>query len=155
MSARSLIQRSAVLVGLLLLSVFLFYIGKGHTLLIDTNAVTIGDKEYRSAETVSISINGLPAETMGRAERVMLAVGGPSHSITIEVISGPEKVVTQKFAIPISCAGMVIPHPPCLIRSCTARRAFSIPANHLFRLEFRRRHACSFFFWLALAAESF
>lgn len=61
----SLIQRSAVIVGLLLLSVFLFYIGKGHTLLIDTNAVTIGDKEYRSAETVSVSINGQPAETMG------------------------------------------------------------------------------------------
>ena len=114
MTARSLIQRSAVIVGLLLLSVYLFYIGKGHTLLIDTTALKVGDKEYRSAETVSVSVNGLPAETMGRAERIMLAVGGPSHSITIEVISGPEKVVTQKFAIPTFLDTAVISVPAIL-----------------------------------------
>lgn len=51
---------------------------------------------------------------MGRAERVMLAVGGPSHSITIEVISGPEKVVTQKFAIPTFLDTAVISVPAIL-----------------------------------------
>ena len=114
MTARSLIQRSAVIVGLLLLSVFLFYIGKGHTLLIDTNAVKIGDKEYRSAETVSVSINGQPVETMGRAERIMLAVGGPSHSITIEVLSGADKTVSKKFSIPTFLDTAVVSVPAIL-----------------------------------------
>ncbi len=50
MTKRSLIQRTAVLLGLVGLSVFLFYIGKGHTILLDTNAVTIdGRKEDDSA----------------------------------------------------------------------------------------------------------
>ena len=41
MTARSLVQRSCVLAGLLVLSGFLFYIGKGHTVLLDTAAVTV------------------------------------------------------------------------------------------------------------------
>ena len=114
MTSRSLIQRSGVIVGLLLLSVFLFYIGKGHTLLIDTNALKIGDKEYRSAETVSVSINGQPAEMMGRAERIMVSVGGPSHTIAIEVISGPEKKVEKAFSIPTFLDTAVVSVPAIL-----------------------------------------
>ena len=114
MTRRSLIQRSAAIFGLLLLSVFLFYIGKGHTLLIDTNALTIGDKEYRSAETVSVSIDGKPEEMLGRAERVMLTVGGPSHTIVIEVVSGAEKKVEKKLSIPTFLDMAVVSVPAIL-----------------------------------------
>ena len=44
MTSRSLIQRSCALLGLVALSAILFYIGKGHTLMVDTNAVTIDGK---------------------------------------------------------------------------------------------------------------
>ena len=76
MTRRSLVQRSGVLLGLVLLSVFLFYIGKGHTLLIDTNAVTIDGKEFRSAEAIEVSIDSKEPESMGRAERIQVLVGG-------------------------------------------------------------------------------
>jgi hypothetical protein len=99
MISRSAIQRSCVILGLIGLSAFLFYIGKGHTLLLDTNAVTIDGKELRSAETVEVSIDGKEPESMGRAERVMVTVAGPRHRISIEVISGGEKKVEQTFRV--------------------------------------------------------
>ena len=114
MTRRSLIQRSAAICGLLLLSVYLFYIGKGHTLLIDTNALVLGDKEYRSAETVSVSIDGKPEEMLGRAERVMVTVGGPSHTIVIEVVSGAEKKVEKKLSIPTFLDMAVVSVPAIL-----------------------------------------
>ncbi len=100
MTSRSLIQRSGLVFALIALSVYLFYIGKGHTLLIDTNALTIDGKELRSAEMIEVSIDGKPAESMGRAERVQVLVGGPQHTITIEVVSGDDKKVEKKFTIP-------------------------------------------------------
>ena len=100
MTSRSLIQRSGLVFALIALSVYLFYIGKGHTLLIDTNALAIDGKELRSAEMIEVSIDGKPAESMGRAERVQVLVGGPQHTITIEVVSGDDKKVEKKFTIP-------------------------------------------------------
>ena len=100
MTPRSLIQRSGLVFALIALSVYLFYIGKGHTLLIDTNALSIDGKELRSAEMIEVSIDDKPAESMGRAERVQVLVGGPQHTITIEVVSGDDKKVEKKFTIP-------------------------------------------------------
>jgi hypothetical protein len=99
MTKRSLIQRGGLLVALLGLSTFLFYIGKGHTLLIDTNAVTIEGKEYRSAETISVSIDGKEPEPMGRAERILATVAGPGHRILIQVESGEPRTVEKSFRI--------------------------------------------------------
>lgn len=100
MTSRSLVQRSCALLGLVGLSAFLFYIGKGHTLMIDTNAVTIAGKEYKSAETINVSVDGREPESMGRAERILVPVGGPRHSITIEVLSGGEQKLQRHISIP-------------------------------------------------------
>lgn len=114
MSSRSLIQRSAVVLGLIVLSAYLFYIGKGHTLLIDTNAVTINGQEFKSAETIEVSIDGKEPESMGRAERVMVSVGGPQHTISIEVISGDDKKVEKRFTVPTFMDTAVISIPALL-----------------------------------------
>jgi hypothetical protein len=114
MISRSTFQRSGVILGLLVLSVCLFYIGKGHTLLIDTNAVTINGQEFRSAETISVSIDGKEPETMGRAERIQVSVGGPRHTITIEVGSSGEQKVEQKFSIPTFMDTAVLSVPAIL-----------------------------------------
>jgi len=100
MSTRSLIQRSGVVVGLVALSFYLFYIGKGHTVLIDTNAITINGKELASAETIDVSIDGKAPESMGRAERILVTLAGPEHTIAIEVVSGEPRKVEKRFTLP-------------------------------------------------------
>ena len=100
MSLSSLVQRAGVVVGLIVLSVYLFYIGKGHTLLVDTNAVTIDGKELASAELISVAIDGKEPEEMGRAERIIVNLAGPSHTIVISVVSGDEKKVEKAFRLP-------------------------------------------------------
>ena len=50
-------------------------------------------KHRRSIAEIEVSVDGQPAELMGRAERIQVLVGGPKHTITIEVVSGEEKKV--------------------------------------------------------------
>jgi len=114
MTSRSLVQRSCVLIGLVLLSVYLFYIGKGHSLLIDTNALTIDGKELRAPEMIEVSIDGQASESMGRAERIQVLVGGPKHTITIEVVSGEERKVEKQFTIPTFMESAVVSVPAIL-----------------------------------------
>lgn len=114
MTSRSLIQRACVVFGLVALSAFLFYIGKGHTLLLDTNSITINGKEMRAYQSATVFIDGKEVDTMGRAERVMLNVGGPSHTITIVDDADPAKRVERKFAIP-TFLDMVIVSIPAIL----------------------------------------
>ena len=114
MTTRSLVQRSCVLLGLVALSAWLFYIGKGHTLILDTNAVNLGGQELKSAETVNVSVDGKEPESMGRAERVMVNVAGPRHTITLEVVSGGEKKVEQRFVLPTFMDTVVVSVPAIL-----------------------------------------
>ena len=100
MTKRSLIQRSGVLLGLVALSAFLFYIGKGHTLLLDTNAITVNGQELSSADNIEVSVDGQEPKSMGRAERSMVTVGGPRHTLQIEVVDGDGRKVVQKISVP-------------------------------------------------------
>ena len=139
MTSRSLFQRSFVLLGFIALSIYLFYIGKGHTLLIDTNAVTINGKELRSPETIEVSINGKAAESMGRAERILVLVGGPQHRITIEMISGDDKKVEKQFTIPTFMDSAIVSVPAILgeapteywVTTFTAPPAEEAPAEQM------------------------
>jgi hypothetical protein len=99
MTHRSLIQRAGAALLLASLPAVLFYCGKGHTLLLDTNAVTIDGKEYASADTVNVAVDGHGPESMGRAERAQVTVGGPRHTIAIEVATDDRKVV-RRISIP-------------------------------------------------------
>jgi hypothetical protein len=130
MSRRSLVQRSCVLAFFLALSAFLFYVGKGHTILLDTRTLTIDGKEYRSAETVDVSVDGGKAETMGRMERVMVTVSGPSHRIVIEDL-GSGTVVTKRFSLP-TFAGMMLVSVPAILRDAPSAfwvTKFTAPAR--------------------------
>ena len=98
--SRRVIQRTCVVFGIIALLAYLFYAGKGHTLLIDTNSVTIADKELRSAASVTVTINGKEQDPMGRAERIMVSVQGPSHTIVIVDDADSTKRVEKSFTIP-------------------------------------------------------
>ena len=114
MTRRSFIQRPGVVFGLIALGVVLFYIGKGHTLLIDTNAVTIDDKELRSPSSVTVSVDGKKLNSsMGRAERVMVTVSGPQHTIAI-LDDNSDKKVEKTFAIPTFMETAVVSVPAIL-----------------------------------------
>lgn len=100
---RRTIVRAVLLLLTALFAAWLFRIGKGHTLLLDTNTVELDGKELRSAEAISVSVNGREPEEMGRVERVIVDnLMGSSHSVVIEVISGEEKKIETSFTIPAS-----------------------------------------------------
>jgi hypothetical protein len=114
MMSRCFIQRSCLLLGFIALSAYLFYIGKGHMLLVDTNMISISGQEFRSAEMIEVSIDGKEPESMGRAERIMVNVGGPRHTITIEVVSGDERKIEKQFTVPTFMDTAVISIPAIL-----------------------------------------
>ncbi|MDR1622930.1 MAG: hypothetical protein LBS00_11200 [Synergistaceae bacterium] len=115
MTRRSLIQRACVVLGLIALGACLFYIGKGHTLLIDTNAVTIDDAELRSWASATVSVDGKKLNSsMGRAERVMVDVSGPKHTIVIVNDADTDKKVEKTFRIPTFMDMAVVSVPAIL-----------------------------------------
>ena len=118
MTSRSLIQRTCVVLGLIVLGVYLFYIGKGHTLFLDTNAVTIDGKELRSYESAAISVNGEKLRSpMRRAERVRVTVMGPTHTIVIVDDADADnaaKKVEKTFRLPTFMDRAVVSVPAIL-----------------------------------------
>ena len=100
MSSRSFIQRTCVVIGLLVISACLFFIGKGHTIFLDTNTLTIDGKELRSLQSVTVSVNGKQAVSyMGRAERVRVNVSGPWHTIEIVDDNDPSNKIEKAFTL--------------------------------------------------------
>jgi hypothetical protein len=114
MSSRSLMQRGALLLALLMLSAWLFYIGKAHTLLIDTNAVTLDGREFKSGEAITVSVDGKAPEDMGRAERILVLVAGQEHTIAIEVVSGGERKIEKRFRVPLFMDSALVSIPAML-----------------------------------------
>jgi len=100
---RRTIVRAVLLLLVALFAAWLFRVGKGHTLLLDTNTVELDGKELRSAEAISVSVDGREPEELSRAERVIVDnLMGSSHSVVIEVVSGEEKKIETSFTIPAS-----------------------------------------------------
>ncbi len=101
MNPRSLIQRTCAVLALIALSVYLFYTGKGHTLLLDTNAITVNGRELRAPASATVSIDGQELDApMGRAERAMVTVSGPGHRILIVDDADSGKKVEKSFTLP-------------------------------------------------------
>lgn len=115
MTSRSLLQRICVMLGLIALSAYLFYIGKGHTLLLDTNAITIDGRELRSYDSAAVSVNGVELDSsMGRAERSLLIVRGPKHKIVIVNDFDTSERTERAFTIPTFMDMAVVSIPAIL-----------------------------------------
>jgi hypothetical protein len=115
MTSRSLIQRTCVALGLIALAICLFYIGKGHTLLLDTNTITIDGKELRSYASAAVSVDGKKLNSpMGRAERAMVTVSGPRHTILIVDNADAAKSVQKSFTIPVFMDRVIVFIPAIL-----------------------------------------
>jgi len=115
MNSRSLIQRMCVVLVLAAISVYLIYIGKGHTLFLDTNMITIDGKELRSYASATVSVNGNKLKSsMGRAERVRVNVSGPKHTIEIVDDADTDRKVKKTFTISTFMDRVVVSIPAIL-----------------------------------------
>ena len=115
MTSRSLIQRTCVLFGLIGFAVCLFYFGKGHTLLLDTNMIEIGGREFRAHASATVSVDGKELNSsMGRAERAMVTVSGPRHTIAIIDDADPSKKMERTFSIPTFMDRVIVSIPAIL-----------------------------------------
>lgn len=121
MTTRSLFQRVCAVLGLIVISAYLFYVGKGHTLLLDTNAVTIEGKELLSLASVTVSVDGKELEVpLARAERDIITVSGPKHKIVITDDSDITKKIEKTITIP-TFMNMAIVSIPAILGDAPAR----------------------------------
>jgi hypothetical protein len=115
MTSRSLIQRTCVVLALTALAACLFYIGKGHTLILDTNAITIDGREFRSHASAAVSVDGKELNSsLGRAERVMVTVSGPRHTIVITDDANAANRVEKTLTIPTFMNRVLVSIPAIL-----------------------------------------
>ena len=87
-------QRLVVLALLVLLGIWLFYIGREHQIFLDNK--TLG--EFKALEQVNVSINGGDAVEIMTRERDVKKVVGPKFEIKAEVFNEDgefEKTVTK------------------------------------------------------------
>jgi hypothetical protein len=114
MTRRSLVIRSSLLALILALSVWLYFAGKGHTVYFDTRAITIDGIEYRAPDTTAVSIDGGEVEEMGRAERALRTVMGPSHLFAAESLAGDGKAAKARIRIPVGMDEAILSVPALL-----------------------------------------
>ncbi|MDR1621634.1 MAG: hypothetical protein LBS00_04595 [Synergistaceae bacterium] len=141
---RSSIQRTGVVLALIVFAACLFYIGKGHVLFLDTNGITIDGKEFRSYASVTVSVDGKELDSpMGRAERAMVTVSGPRHKIVIADDAGAGNKVEKTFTIPTFTGRVLVSIPALLggapaehwIAPFTPRPAERAPAEKMQRYQ--------------------
>jgi hypothetical protein len=122
------LQRLAVLCLILLLSVWLFYIGREHQVFLDNKTIEAGGQSFRALAFVRVSVGEKsPVELMPRDRDVTAAVG-PRFMVKVEVMDEfgeeVEKVVEKEMtpgfsgnmmlSLPLLAAGrddFVLPPP--------------------------------------------
>ncbi len=114
MTRKSLLLRGGAVLFLLLLSVFLFVVGKGHNVYFDTRAVTVDGVEYDAPDTTAVSIDGGEAEEMGRAERAVRSVVGARHTVLAESLAGDDARAERKVRLPLGRTDVIISIPALL-----------------------------------------
>ncbi len=100
---RRLLFRSAAVLLLVLLAVFLYTIGKGYVLLLDNRTVEVEGVSRPALEVVRVQVDGQEPIELYPRDRDMVQVTGAAHRITVTVYSrtGQELQTRQaRFRIP-------------------------------------------------------
>jgi hypothetical protein len=112
---KTILRRLLVRLGLVAVYVLLvalaFVLGKGHTLLIDNK--DLADGSERAIDGILVSVDGRDALELYAGDRDMVQLKGQRHRITVEGISGGEKVEAS-FRLPID-ADMLLLSVPKLV----------------------------------------
>ena len=95
--------RAGFIAALLLLCVFLYNIGKAHTLLPENKTVEMDGEKYRDYSEITIRIDGGEEIVLYPRDRIKVEVSGQSHRIVISALSrsGEEIELTKKFRVKV------------------------------------------------------
>jgi hypothetical protein len=122
------VQRLIALCLILLLSAWLFYIGREHQVFLDNKTVEAGGKSFRALAFVRVSVAGKPSVELLPRDRDVTAAAGPRFTVRVEVMDEfgeevekvVEKEITPGFSgdmmisLPLLAAGrddFVLPPP--------------------------------------------
>ncbi|HOO33134.1 MAG TPA: hypothetical protein PK466_07210 [Thermotogota bacterium] len=111
------IIRLLLVVAIILLSIFLYTIGKQHTLLIDNKTVAIAEKEYTQQEIMNVYLDGGEKIEIKAKKRKSVDVVGPNHKIVVEILDGDKNIIrTEEFTFNLKTgdAKMIVNVPALL-----------------------------------------
>ena len=95
--------RFIAIVVILIFAVFLFFIGKQHTVLLDNKTVTIEGQEIRALQLVEIQINKLEPMELAARDRDKEEVTGQKHTVMIVYTDAnwEEYTIEREFKVPL------------------------------------------------------
>ena len=92
MKRRIIIIRITLIVVLILIGIFLYKIGKEHTVFIDNRNISIGGITYSAGTSYEVRIDNQEIGVIGKSERAVIKITGTNHKIVVEEIK--DKVLT-------------------------------------------------------------
>lgn len=109
---RVFLTRAVAILLFILLGVWMFFIGKQHTILIDNKTVD----EYAALDMVEVSIDGEPSIEVYKRMRDQFVVTGQTHTLTLTYVddSWNEITLEKKIKVPLN-ENMVLLSLPVLI----------------------------------------
>lgn len=113
--------RLAGIVLILAFSVFLFFIGRQHTVLVDNKTVTVNGAEVKALQLVEIQVDKLDELELAARDRDKFEVTGQTHKVTVVYTDSnwEEHTITRTFKVPLM-QDMVMILVPALVANTEA-----------------------------------
>lgn len=111
---RRLAFRICAVLVLVLISVCMFIVGRGHTVYLDNKELTYNGKTYEAPYKVTVVVHGDTAAKLYEKERGSATNIGQSFEMTLKVMqekNGAETTETYRFKIPYRLDGIVVNIP--------------------------------------------
>ncbi|MEA4859683.1 hypothetical protein SDC9_63602 [bioreactor metagenome] len=95
--------RTAAIALILVFSVFLFFIGKQHTVLVDNKTVTVNGVEVKALQLVEVQVNSLDSLELAARDRDKFDVTGQKHKVTVIYTDAnwEEHTIVRTFKVPL------------------------------------------------------
>jgi hypothetical protein len=114
---KSRIIKLLLVVAIILLSIFLYTVGKQHALLVDNKTVTIDGVEYVQHDVMNVYFDGGDKQEIKKNKRKKVEVVGTNHTVVVETLDADKKVIKTeefKFGLSTSETKMLINIPALL-----------------------------------------
>jgi len=100
---RTFLIRTAAIALILVFSVFLFFIGKQHTVLVDNKTVTVNGVEVKALQLVEVQVNSLDSLELAARDRDKFDVTGQKHKVTVIYTDAnwEEHTIVRTFKVPL------------------------------------------------------
>ncbi len=121
---RTFYFRSLAILIILIFAVFLFFVGKQHTVLLDNKTVSVEGQEIRALQLVEVQVNDLDPMELAARDRDKEEVTGQKHSVTIIYTDDnwEEYTIERSFKVPLM-QEMVLLSIPTLVANPEAEQS--------------------------------